>query len=366
VAPFAYPMLANDRHIRFVGGAEVQQCHLAREFVRRGYTVSMVCLNFGQPDEQVVDGITVYRMHAPDEGVPVLRFFYPRLTSLWGALARADAGIYYQRAASALTGFVVAFARRRGRISLYAGAHDLDFDPQLPLIRYARDRALFRWGLRHATAVVVQTPFQQRACMTHYARLASVVRSCYPYAGNTACRKGVVLWVANVKEHKRPEVFVELARRCPNWHFRLVGGGDASYFASLKALAAGVNNLEFVGFVPFADVEQHFDGAALFVNTSVGEGFPNTFLQSWSRGIPTVSFFDPEARHDGRPVGYVASGIEDMAEQVRRLMDDELLWLQASADCQHYFRAHFSVDSTVVAYEEVLSKALTVASGSRV
>ena len=62
----------------------------------------------------------------------------------------------------------------------------------------------------------------------------------------------------------------------------------------------------------------HFDGAALFVNTSVGEGFPNTFLQAWSRGMPTVSFFDPQVEFDGQPVGIVAPDADAMRARTAR------------------------------------------------
>jgi hypothetical protein len=108
VAPMTWPVLSGDRDIRVVGGAEVQQSQLARGLARRGYRVSMVSIDYGQPDRTEIDGITIYNMHKPSEGIPGLRYLHPRLTSLWRALTRADADVYYQRSAAAYTGYVAA------------------------------------------------------------------------------------------------------------------------------------------------------------------------------------------------------------------------------------------------------------------
>jgi len=80
VAPTTWPVLSGDPHIQVVGGAELQQTVIATALARRGYRVSMLCLDFGQPDGVVVDGVTVYKLHKPDEGLPVVRFVYPRMT----------------------------------------------------------------------------------------------------------------------------------------------------------------------------------------------------------------------------------------------------------------------------------------------
>jgi hypothetical protein len=95
---------------------------IAPALAKRGYRVSMICYDYGQPDGIEQSGVTIFNMHKPDEGIPVVRYLHPRLTSLWRALGRADADIYYQRTAAAYTGFVSAFCRKHGRKAIYAGA----------------------------------------------------------------------------------------------------------------------------------------------------------------------------------------------------------------------------------------------------
>lgn len=358
VAPSAYPLLAADRSVRFVGGAEVQQSLLAVELARRGYHVSMISMDYGQREGEFVHGVRVLKMYRPRAGLPVVRFFYPRMTSLWAAMCRADADIYYQRGCGALTGQVAAFARRYACVSVFAAAHDHDFLPAQPALPLHRDKLIYRWGLRHATRIVTQSERQQTMCRERFGHASTHIDSAYGHQGKPASHAGVVLWVANAKRHKQPHLFLELAARLPEHRFRMVGGAidqadERAYFEQLEARARALPNVEMTGFVPHAEIEAQFDGASLFINTSTGEGFPNTFLQAWSRGIPTVSFFDPETRLDDLPVGVVVHGPDAMADAVQRLKSDITLWAAAGDRSRRAFERTHSVSRVVDAYERL-------------
>jgi glycosyltransferase involved in cell wall biosynthesis len=356
VAPLAWPVFSGSEAIDVVGGAEVQQSILARGLTQAGYRVSMICLDYGQPDPASVDGVTVHKTYRPDSGVPVLRFIHPRITSTWQALQRVDADIYYQRSSAMLTAVVAAFCRHAGRKSIYAGASDVDFIPGRQQLRFARDRWLFEYGLRHVDAVVVQNLSQQANCLRHYGRESNLIPSCYYRPPGRGAQPGSeILWVGSIRDYKRPELFLRLAEQLPDYRFKMIGGGDSdaasrSYRDDIERRARALPNVEFLGFLPLAQVETHFDRARVFVNTSTHEGFPNTFLQAWARGVPTVAFVDTGSRQAGEPVYDVAGDEAAGLSRLRQLMTDEVAWRRASTRCRQHFEATHSPAGTLALY----------------
>lgn len=360
VAPNLYPVLAGARDIAVIGGAEFRQAILARAFAAAGYDVSAITQDFGQRDAEIIDGVRVFKTHTPQAGVPVLRYLRPRLSSVIRRLRDVQADVYYQSSASHLTAIVAWHCRRTGARSIYSGASDTDFMHGAERMRYARDRWLFRWGLEHVDVIVAQTSRQAALVQQHYRREARLIAS--PYTLPPRCRAqraDLILWVGGIRSVKRPERFIALARALPQYRFRMIGGavGNDSaaraFFESIRNESAAVNNLEFLGFQPLAAVESHFDEARVFVNTSDHEGFPNTFLQAWARGIPTVSYFDTGVGDDGeRPFIHVTNDAEATAGIDGLLLDAEA-WRALSYCCRAHFATRHATASVMQAYVDV-------------
>lgn len=372
----AYPVLANRRDSRELGGAQVQQVMIARALVRAGIRVTFICMDYGQPEEEEIDGIRVIRTFGQDDGVRGLRFFHPRMSGLAAAMARADADVYYQRCSGMTTGLMTAWCDWHGKPSIYAGASDLDFQPGPPNVHNRRDRWLFRRGLRQASAVVVQNPRQRELLLNNHGRRGELIPSCYatpaaPAAPADAAAPREVLWIGMIRPVKRPDRFLALAKAWPDIRFRMIGGamGDSpeilAYYAQIEREAAALPNLEFMGFVPFAEADQYFDRAALLVNTSDHEGFPNTFLQAWSRRVPSVALFDTGSRVDGAAPYALVDSDAALAQCVRRLMDDAPAH-RALAELGHsYFQREHSPETTAQRYLALLTDLVARQGGRR-
>ena len=366
LAPTTWPTFAGDGRLGVVGGAELQQTLLAKTLAMRGYRVSMISIDYGQQDGTEAHGVRICNMHKPDEGIPVIRFVYPRLTSLWKALKRVDADVYYQRTAAVYTGYLAAFSKFYGKRCIYAGASDVDFIPRRQDITHLRDKLLFEYGLRRVDRVIVQHEHQARLLRENYGREGILIPNCYDApAGARADRQGYVLWVATMRDSKRPEMMLEIARRLPQFRFVMVGGPDVGKRGEEKAralreAAAKLPNVDFRGYVPLQETERLFNGARVFLNTSAYEGFPNTFLQAWARGMPTVGTVDVGLR---RPDGLLAYDYvidaEDGASRVHRLMTDDVAWQHASQRVATHHRETHAVHAVVDQYEREITDLAT-------
>jgi glycosyltransferase involved in cell wall biosynthesis len=326
------PVLAREYSERRAGGAELQQTLLARALARRGWPVSMIVADHGQPEGAVWDGVKTYKAYRPAEGIPVIRFVHPRWTKLHAALRRADADIYYTSCAGGHLAQVVLFAHSRGRKVVFRVASDSDCDPRTLLVRYWRDRKLYGWGLKRTDLVLAQTPAQQALLARSFAVSSAVLAPLLESGGGrppVGARDIGAIWVGNLRPLKRPGLLLDVAARLPHLAFHLIGGsmpGAEGLFEQVRRRAATLANVTFHGFVPQHRIGALIERARVLVSTSETEGFPNTYLQAWSRGTPVVAFVDPEQLIGRHRLGRVVGDVEALREAVATLAGDAGEW----------------------------------------
>jgi glycosyltransferase involved in cell wall biosynthesis len=325
VAPNVYPLLSRDAGLERVGGAELQQIQIGRALRDVGFSVSYISLDHGQEEAQRIDHFTIYKAFSEEEGIRGLRFLHPRITKLWRALYRADADVYYCRAAGFIPGLLAFFCGLYRKKFVFAGASDTDFIPGRELIRFSRDRYLYRFGLRRASAVIAQSNYQAELLWSNYRLKGVVIKNFFDgRALNTPSHEQrEILWVSTLRQLKRPLLFVELARTFPGERFIMIGGPDHSnpaLYDEVKKQCEVLPNFEFLGFQSLEKTEEHFDRCKVFVNTSEHEGFPNTFLQAWRRGIPVVSYVDPDGLIRQHRLGFSVENQQQMEEAIAKLL----------------------------------------------
>ena len=350
-----YPLLANRPDIPIVGGAEAQQYQLGRELACRGLEVSFVGEDFGQGPDTIVDGLRVL----------AYRLTWNKLqqaSTLWQALRRADADIYYLRSLPNHSALIYLFVRLHRRKLVQALASDLEVAPEL--IRGRFSRWLFRFNTlwrAGADAVIAQTAFQAGRLRERWGIDAVTLPKLVPVdaAPHQAGRAFTVLWVGTVAPHKRVDLAAAIAAQLPRVPFVIAGGperGGEAYYERARAEAEKQPNILWLGYVPYAEIGRLFERAALLLHTSPQEGFPNVFVEAWAAGVPVVSLgINPDGLLTERGLG-VCTSFEQAAHEIERLWADLQRMRQMGARGRSYVLAFNGPEAVMPRYVELFSR----------
>ena len=136
-----------------------------------------------------------------------------------------------------------------------------------------------------------------------------------------------ILWIANFKTLKRPELFVNLAKRLSKYasmiKMEMYGRSTTADLQLLKEIQ-DIPWLEYKGEVPTEEMLGALAKSHLLISTSQYEGFSNTFVQAWMRKVPVISMgSNPNDIFSRLKVGYYEPNFEKMVQCVEKLIENE-------------------------------------------
>jgi len=339
--------------MEIVGGAELQSVLLARELAKRDFDVSFIVSDHGQSSPLVVDGIRVIKSY-PATTPAGIRFSTVRL--IWRSLSEANADIYY--GFRGIAGIVTVYCLMRRRKLVIGIPSDMEVEEK----RASKANIynwLWRFDLKMANYVITQTKYQQEMLKKRFGRDSIMIKAFHPIENKKIEKEKppFVLWVSTIRpQWKQPELFLKLATAVPEGRFQMVGGPseDRTFYEAIREQAGKITNLDFVGFVPHHEVCKYFEKASIFANTSDVEGFPNTFLEAWSRYTPVVSLnIDPDEIICDHKLGLHSKSFEQMVKDVKWLLADGELRRELGENGRRYVEQEHELESVVDQYVEV-------------
>lgn len=274
----SYPLFTK-KSLDYFGGAEVQMSLIAKALAKdKKFQVSLIVGDYGQQAVIKQDKLVLYRSFKRGRFFPfeVIRFF--RL------LKKINADIYVERTMNIKVCLVALFCRFLEKKFVYMLAHN--WDCHVSISRYL--------SLKLANLIVAQTKDQQKQLLRNWKLssflLPSILPSTKALQGKISQRDRI-LWVGRADKWKRPEIFLKLVSLFPRQKFVMIcrQGNNPYYFQQIFTQLQPLPNLEFFSEIPFSQIDNFFQQAKIFVNTSTAEGFPNTFLQAGLNQVPILS-----------------------------------------------------------------------------
>jgi glycosyltransferase involved in cell wall biosynthesis len=357
-----------------VGGTTRQTGVQAREFVRRGYDVSVVArrTDASWPRHEVLDGLKVYRVGPPGQEYRAHRLAVVALM-FWLVRHRRKIDIFqtvlWANAATAGT-LAGVINRTFVRWAIDGEATEWMAPKRKP------QSALRRAGLRRARHVVLTQRMQEELAAVGLAGTViplavDTTRFRPPTAeersaarADIGCGDGedVIVCVSHLEERKRVDRLVAaFAELDTNARLVLVGGergAPEDRKAQLVEQVASLGVTDRVSFAGATDPLPYLWAADVFVLPSEREGMPNSILEAMACGLPCIA----AAEAGGAELIDEHSGIvppsaepNDLADALRRILGDPAFRAEVARTVESRMLPHSTV-GVVDAYERLYTR----------
>jgi glycosyltransferase involved in cell wall biosynthesis len=345
-----------------LSGGELQMNLLSRELVNRSYNVSFVTFETRGDPYEVIGGVKVYNLFNTRYGG--YTYVFPQNIYKIGKLfKKINADIYIKKGWSTSTGIVALIVKLMNKSFLFVASHEWDVSTNLDIFPDLSN-ILYRFGVKYSSKVICQTKRQKNLLKQKINKDSVVIKNIYPLPKIQDIEKDPsklkILWVARLKNWKRPEIFVQLARELPECKFCMILSADKiynEYLKNIKKLSEGLNNLEIINYVSHDKINEYYQKSAMLVSTSKCEGFPNTFLEAWGNSIPVVSLnFDPDEIICKKGIGIHVENFDKLVVATSKLIKDNKMRVKMGIEGRKYVEKEHNIKNNVDQYEKIFNE----------
>ena len=344
-----------------LGGIEIQCDLIAREVLAAGHSVVYGTPAFIEPLSKDYP----YSIESCDLATP---------KSLVALIHKAKPDVIYLRNNKNRLRVMARTAHQCGVPVVFAASSLQDVQPwayhasqqpwtprRIASVLWQRLKSRWNWsGFRYVSAAVSLNP-------DYTERLPVALRLHIPDSMDAAVEpfswpRPYVAWVAQLKDYKHPEEFVELARRCADTglDFLMVGGLAHQRFSWIARHQGTPDNFHYLGPMTLRQVNGFLAASRMLVHTCEPEGFGNNFIQAWLQRRATLSLhFDPAGTIERHQLGYVPGNMDALEASVRQLLaDSQLLDAMGQRAYQHAV-THYSPVTNVARLVEVFRRVVS-------
>jgi len=341
------------------GGAELQANYIMNYLKDKDdIQVSYICRNVGQDSHQN----NIYQL---PKSILSKYFYFADRNSILRVLNQIKPDYIYQRVLCSYTGIAAKFCKSNATRMIFHIANSPDVEPlRIKLNKFfianVIEKHYREYGIRNSDLIVAQATYQDKLLQRHYSRQCNLIMpnispDVYVPIEHSVPDKKIILWVANIKEQKGPDIFIQLAKEFSDYEdieFHMAGKVLSRYGEEIKANAVNTANVVYHGELPLDQINRLMSEARIFVNTSKYEGFPNTFIQAWMNKTPVLSLnVDPDGIIERNGLGNLCGDFVTLKTNLERMIQNEFDIQSIGSKCRIFALNYFSVQNAEGLYK---------------
>jgi len=347
-----------------IGGSEVQIQILSNEMSKRNKKVYLLTA----PDQIPSDDNSAIEYIPFKEG----NNYEKNVQRFSDLLYKIKPDILYQRGRKLWTWYTGQYAKQSNSKFIFAASMDIDCFKTKFLFRkprsayeaykrvkkfkkiYKIDRLTLN-GMKSANRILAQTNMQKHLLTKNLKLESTIFPNLHPSEELNEIKKNsppTIVWIANLKKWKQPEVFLKLVEELNNLHAKFIMAGnlsDSSYSDLINKVKKVNKYFSYLGPVSLEKSNEILNQASIFINTSgMEEGFPNTFIQSWLRKTPTITLnFDPDNLIEDNQLGFKAENYHGLVTYINMLLDNPNLRKEMGNNAYTFATKNFSIENRI-------------------
>ena len=360
----AYPLLAGEKP-KSVEGPDVFQVLLSKEIIKHNFNVIFITHNECKVPIEYIKSIEVIKIRRDNYRLSIINTVL-NILRIWNAMRKAKVHIYIQ--SGGIAGFFSPFCKLMNKKYICHINSDAFVNRELidrkvegfNLSKFSTATIGYWLDIKLADAVIVQNEYQRAMLKKNFGREGIVIKKPIPLTERgmpEKARPPIVLWVGAMAGVKQPELFVKLAEAIPEARFQMIGGhySNQKLYDKIKNASKRISNIEFLGVIPFDEINEYFSKASILVNTSLFEAYPPyAVIQAWMNYTPVVSLGDNSDEIIYRNnLGFHSKTFNQLVKDVKILLKDEQLREKMGKNARQYVEMEHGITHLVRRYIEV-------------
>ncbi len=343
------------------GGAEYQAKIISMALQKKGCDI--IYISMGHEKEEIVyDGaFKIYKLPVEKTLIEKGTLYSGFSKSTHQIISTEKPDFIYQRILNTFT----------YRLAKYAFQHSIPFllhiadNYSIEFGKGARSllkKQLFKRIVSYKPNIIAQTQYQYNALVNLGQSPIALVPNMHPPIKLNKVQKEMtsILWIGTVRPVKQLEIYLSLAKKLSStpYIFHVIGKlPDSDYGKELKQLISETSNVKYHGEKDNIFINLFLQSCALLVNTSVSEGFSNTFIQAWMCGTPVVALnSDPDNTMAKFDIGIDCKGDSGKLPRALEKILEPKKYLSISKKSVSVANKLFSVEENVKKIEEIALK----------